>query len=82
MKICIVTPIFAIAGVPLAQLRSARAFSSAGHQVDLVIGHIDPHYQLPDVSGVNILNLNQSNVRGMLFPLMRYLKTAKPNVSP
>lgn len=80
MKICVVTPLFAIAGVPLAQLRFARALAANGHQVDLVIGRIDSQHQLPDVSGVNVLKLNQPNVRGMLLPLMRYLKSVKPDV--
>ena len=80
MKICVVTPLFAIAGVPLAQLRFARALAGNGHQVDLVIGRMDYQYQLPDASGVNVLQLNQPNVRGMLLPLMRYLISAKPDV--
>ena len=42
MKICVVTPRFAIAGVPLAQLRFARALADMGHDVDLVIGFVDP----------------------------------------
>ena len=80
MKICVVTPLFAIAGVPLAQLRFARALVGDGNQVDLVIGRVDSQYQLPDVAGVNVRRLNQPNVRGMLLPLMRYLKSAKPDV--
>jgi glycosyltransferase involved in cell wall biosynthesis len=80
MKICVVTPLFAIAGVPLAQLRFARALAGNGHKVDLVIGRIDYQYQLPDVFGVNVIKLNQPNVRGMLLPLMRYLRSAKPDV--
>lgn len=80
MKICVVTPLFAIAGVPLAQLRFARALAGKGHEVDLVIGRIDSQYQFPEVSGVNVHKLNQPNVRGMLLPLKRYLKSAKPDV--
>ena len=80
MKICVVTPLFAIAGVPLAQLRFARALAGKGYDVDLVIGHIDPHYQLPQVVGVKVLKLNQPQVRGMLLPLWKYLRTTKPDV--
>ena len=80
MKICVVTPLFAIAGVPLAQLRFARALVSNGHHVDLVIGCVDSQYQLPETSGVNVIKLNQLKVRGMLFPMIQYLKLAKPEL--
>ena len=80
MKICVVTPLYAIAGVPLAQLRLARALADKGHNVDLMIGRIDSHYQFPKVAGVNILKLNRRNVRGMLLSLWRYLRTAMPDV--
>ena len=80
MKICVVTPLYAIAGVPLAQIRFARALADKGHDVDLLIGRIDPQYQLPDVTGVTVLKLNRGNVRGMLIPLWRYLRTSRPDV--
>ena len=80
MKICVVTPRFAIAGVPLAQLRFARALADKGHDVDLVVGYVDPMYEFPKVAGVNVLRWNQPQVRGMLLPLWRYLRTAKPDV--
>lgn len=80
MKICVVTPLYAIAGVPLAQLRLARALSDRGHEVDLVIGRIDSHHRFPEVPGVNVLKLNRPNVRGMLLPLILYLRSARPDV--
>lgn len=80
MKICVVTPLFAIAGVPLAQLRFARALADKGHDVDLMIGRVYPQYQLPEVAGVNVLKLNRRNVREMFFPLWRYLRTTRPDV--
>ena len=80
MKICVVTPLYAIAGVPLAQIRFARALSSMRHEVDLVVGHILPQYELPHIEGVNVLVIERPNVREMLFPLMRYLRDKKPDV--
>lgn len=80
MRICIITPLFAIAGVPLAQLRFARALADKGHDVDLLIGHVDPKYQLPEVAGVNVLLWNRKHVREMLLPIWRYLRTAKPDL--
>lgn len=80
MKICVITPLFAIAGVPLAQIRFAQALAKKGHEVDLVIGYIDPQLEFPRTSGVNVHLWGQPKVRGMLFPLMRYLRSVKPDV--
>lgn len=80
MKICVVTPRYAIAGVPLAQIRLARALADRGHAVQLVVGRIDPEHQMPDVPGVEVIKLHTRNVRAMLVPLWRYFKSEKPDV--
>lgn len=80
MKVSVVTPLFSIAGVPLAQIRFARALADKGHDVDLVIGRIDPQYTFPEVARVNVIKLDRPNVRGMFFPLIRYLRTDKREV--
>lgn len=80
MKICVVTPLFAIAGVPLAQIRFARALVSLGYEVDLVIGHIHPQYTFHGVDGVNVLILERPKVRNMFFPLVKYLRTQRPDI--
>lgn len=80
MKIAVVTPLFAIAGVPLAQLRFARALAARGHEVDLVIGRIGEEYQLPPAPEVNVLDLGRRHVRDMVGPLRRYLRTRQPDV--
>lgn len=71
---------FAIAGVPLAQLRFARAFANLGYQVDLVIGWIDPQYKFPDIQNINIIEFNKRQVRGMLFQFKDYLNNTQPNI--
>lgn len=80
MKVCVVSPVFSIAGVPLAQLRLARALANAGQQVEFVIGRIDPLHPLPELEGVRVIELGQRHVRGMLLPIVRYLRDAKPDV--
>ena len=80
MKICVVTPRFAIAGVPLAQLRFARALVDKGYDVDLVIGYAEPQYDFPIVQGVNIVLWNYPKTRGMLIPFWRYLRANKPDI--
>ena len=80
MKICVVTPLYAIAGVPLAQIRFARALSDKGHDVDLIIGRIDPQYIIPNVNNVCIVHMDKKNVRGMFFSLIKYIRQIKPDV--
>jgi glycosyltransferase involved in cell wall biosynthesis len=80
MKICVVTPVWGIAGVPLAQRRLALALVARGHQVDFIIGWSDPALTIPDTPGVNVLAWNVSGIRYIIPPLIRYLKTAKPDV--
>jgi glycosyltransferase involved in cell wall biosynthesis len=80
MKICVVTPLFAIAGVPLAQLRFARALADKGHDVELVVGYIAPQYNFPKLHNVQLVHLNKQQVRGMLAPLIGYLKKNKPDI--
>ena len=83
MKICVAVSAFSRTGVPLAQLRFARALAEKGHEVDFLIGGIDlrsPELRYPVVSGVNIITLEQSKVRNMFIPLCSYLRKAKPDV--
>jgi glycosyltransferase involved in cell wall biosynthesis len=80
MKICVLSPIFALAGVPLAQLRFARALASAGHDVDLVFGHVGKGYVLPAVVGLNVIVLDRPNVRSMFGWIFQYLRRTKPEV--
>src|SRR4051812_17478129 len=80
MKICVLTPNFTIAGVPLAQIRFARALANKGHDVDLVIGFIDPQYEFPELRGLTVVDVKRRHVREMLLPLIRYLRVTKPDV--
>lgn len=80
MKIAVITPRFAISGVPLAQLRFARALAGAGHQVDLIIGRVDAHLDVPSAPGVNVIALDRPKVRHMMGPLWRYLRRAHPDI--
>ncbi len=80
MKIAVVTPLFAIAGVPLAQLRFARAIAQRGYDVDLIIGHIRPGCSFEAPIGIRTIVLNCLKVRNMLLPLVRYFLKEKPDV--
>jgi glycosyltransferase involved in cell wall biosynthesis len=78
--ICVITPLYAIAGVPLAQIRFALALADKGYDVDLVIGHIPANLIMPDISGVNLITWGKHQVRQMLRPICKYLRLAKPDV--
>ena len=80
MKILVITPRFAIAGVPLAQIRLARALNARGHSVELVIGHIHKDYDLVPPEGIKTTILKQPTVRRMFWPLFRYFLTERPDV--
>lgn len=80
MKITIVTPRFTLTGVPLAQVRFARALAKRGHQVTLVMGYVESEYVLPEVSDVHVESWNQPKVRGMLWPLICHFRDEKPDV--
>lgn len=80
MKIAVLLARYAITGVPLAQMRFARALAARGHEVDLVIGHVDPEAHVPVLAGVNVVVWDRPSVRGMLLHLMRYLRQRQPHV--
>ena len=80
MKIGVITARFSVSGVPLAQVRLARALVTAGHQVDLVMGYVPADAELPPVPGANIVVFGHSKVRGLLADLWRYLRNTRPDV--
>jgi glycosyltransferase involved in cell wall biosynthesis len=80
LKIAVVTPRYAISGVPLAQWRFAAAFASLGHEVDLIIGRCDANLSVPPAPGVRVTVLGSGKTRGMFAYLVRYLRGQKPDV--
>jgi glycosyltransferase involved in cell wall biosynthesis len=79
-RICVVVARFSFTGVPLTQIRFARALAARGHDVDLVFGHADPAVRLPDHGGARLVVLGRTTASGMLLPLCRYLRQARPDV--
>jgi len=79
-RICVITPRFTISGVPLAQLRFARALAEAGNNVDMVFGYVPEGHEIPTIEGVRIVVLGQPKVRAMITPLWRYFRSARPDI--
>lgn len=80
MRITVATPRFAIAGVPLAQIRFAQSLANRGHKVTLLIGFVDPDFKFPKITGVEVRILNKPKVSSMLLPLIQYLREESPDV--
>jgi glycosyltransferase involved in cell wall biosynthesis len=78
LKICVVVARFSYTGVPLAQIRFARALAARGHHVELVFGSAPA--ELPDRGQASLVVLGQASVKGMLVPMCRYLRRAKPDL--
>ena len=80
MKISVLAARYAISGVPLAQLRFAKTLAAAGYSVDLIYGAVNTGFCLPELDGVQVLTMNKERVSAMLLPIIRYLRTIKPDV--
>ena len=80
MKFCVISPVFSIAGVPLAQIRLAKALAKAGHEVDLIFCRIDKQFEFPNIRNVNVINFNLKKIRWIFFKLCIYLLKNKPLV--
>lgn len=80
MKICVVVARFSFTGVPLTQIRFARALAARGHDVDLVFGHVPAGTQLPDIGAAKLIVLGRQSASSMLVPFCRYLRRAAPQV--
>jgi glycosyltransferase involved in cell wall biosynthesis len=80
MKITVITARFSISGVPLAQIRLARALAQAGHDVEVIFGYVGPGLVVPDIPGVKLTDLGTPTVRRMFGAVRTHLLTRKPDV--
>lgn len=80
MKITVITPRFTIAGVPLAQIRLARALKKYDHKIEMIVGYIDPTFDLLSIQDISVIDMNKKTVKGMLFPICKYLLNEKPDI--
>ena len=80
MRILLVASRFTPSGVPLAQIRFARALARAGHEVELIIGLVGEGCAVPDVDGLKIQIWRKSRVITMLPSFMKFFVLRKPDV--
>ena len=79
LTIFLIVARFSISGVPLAQVRLARALAAQGHRVTIIFGFA-PGKQPPVVEGVSMRVWDSPKARGLLCPIMRLLRDEKPDV--
>lgn len=80
LRIAVVTPRYAVSGVPLAQWRFAAALAEQGHAVDLIIGRCDAGLAVPPAAGVRIRILGRARTLGMAVPIWRHLRRERPDI--
>jgi glycosyltransferase involved in cell wall biosynthesis len=80
MKIFLIIPWLHLAGVPLAQLRFARALKKRGHSVEFIIGRKDPKFKYEKLPGVIFNILNVRSTKSMLPGIMKNIKNKNPDI--
>lgn len=80
MKITVITPIYTIAGVPLAQVRFAKMLRDAGHDVTLVFCVSAGQGTGLSVPGLRIVSLGATRIFGAIPKIVSYLRRARPDV--
>ena len=79
LDILLVLARHSISGVPLAQIRLARALAERGHRVTLLYGTLAGH-TAPVIPGVAVEEIGADKVRGMFWPLVHRLRAKDPDV--
>lgn len=67
-------------GVPLAQIRLAKAFHREGHEVDILFGFVPEGLELPVVDGISIAELGISRTYRQLLPIIKHISKNKPDI--
>ena len=80
MKIVFFIARYSKSGVPLAQIRLARAFRQRGHEVHFAVGFVPEDMDMPKISKVDVLNFNKARTYRLLLPIYKYIKKECPDV--
>lgn len=67
-------------GVPLAQIRLAKALHRRGYKVEFIIGYVPDDVAEPLIEGVKVINLDSPRTYKTLYPIISYLRKSKPDV--
>lgn len=80
MKILVIAGRYGLSGVPLAQLKLAKALARNNHEVELIYGAVNTGHKLPESNQFKISTLNCHRASLMLFPLVKYFIFRKPDI--
>jgi glycosyltransferase involved in cell wall biosynthesis len=78
LKIAIVAPDLRGGGAERVVINLANAFVERGNSVEMVLLSAAGEFLSELNPKVNIVNLKVSRMRGVIFPLVRYLRSARP----
>lgn len=67
-------------GVPLAQIRLAKAFLRRGYVVEFVIGYVPENLKLPVIEGATVINLDIERTFRLFPSIVSRIKNFQPDV--
>lgn len=67
-------------GVPLAQIRLAKAFLRRGYVIEFVIGYVPDYLEAPIVDGATVINLDIQRTFKLLPSIVSCIKNFQPDV--
>jgi len=80
MRVIVVTPVYALSGVPLAQIRLAKVLARIGHNVTLIIGKINKGFELPLIENIDVIVLGKKRVITMFKDIINISNSSSPDV--
>lgn len=79
-RISLFTARQSVSGVPLAQIRLAKALQRRGYEVEYVVGYVPDDVPVPEIQDVNVINLNVDRTYKLALPILFYLWKHQPDV--
>ena len=79
-KIIFIIARYSHSGVPLAQIRLAKAFLRRDYVVEFVIGYVPDGLEVPVINGATVTNLDTPRTYKLLMPIISHIKRFQPDV--
>jgi len=67
-------------GVPLAQIRLAKAFLRRGYVIEFVIGYVPDYLEAPIIDGATVINLDMQRTFKLFPSIVSCIKNFQPDV--
>lgn len=79
-KVLFITATHSRTGVPLAQIRLAKALQRRGYSVTYVIGFVPAGISAPVIDGVEVVNLDVDRAYKLALPIVSLIRRMRPDV--